>query len=439
MVQEQVGDRLLLVGTAHVSSESVREVEEAIAKFQPDVVAVELDAHRLDALENKQKWESTPIHKLLKSDKLWLFLTQVLLASYQRKMGEVYGAEPGAEMLAGVHAARAQGKEVLLADRDVAITMKRAVGLMRFREKLRLVWELLKGMFLPAEEEKAPKTIQDLTQEDAVTGMMKELGAIAPTIKTVVIDERDTYLATKLQQPLAEGKRVVGIVGAGHMPGIRAHLQSGATVTDLKPLEALPEKRFSWAKLVFGWGFIALLFALFGYFVWEGIRSGNWGDLVRFIRDLFIWGGGLAALGCLLARGHPLSIGTAFAVAPFTILHPGLAAGWFSGLVEAWVREPRVLDFQNLSRLTTFRSFFNNRVIRVLFVAALTNVGAMIGASIVIGKGFPRLFSGFGLLWNGLDAFAGRVAAGDTQSIVILVVVAVLLGVLFVRRKRAKA
>jgi pheromone shutdown-related protein TraB len=438
LVQEQVGDRLLLVGTAHVSPESVREVEEAVAKFQPDVVAVELDANRLAALEDKQKWESTPIHKLLKSDKLWLFLTQVLLASYQRKMGEMYGAEPGAEMLAGVRAGRAQGKEILLADRDVSITMRRAVGSMRFREKMRLGWELFKAMFTPAEEE-APKKIEELTQEDAVTGMMKELGEIAPTIKTVVIDERDTYLATRLQQPLSEGKRVVGIVGAGHMPGIRARLQAGGPPADLAPLESLPAKRFSLAKFVFGWGFLALLFGLFGYFIYEGIRSGNWDDLVHLIRDLFIYGGGLAALGCLLARGHPLSIVTAFVVAPFTILHPGLAAGWFSGIVEAWIREPRVLDFQNLGRLTTFGSFFNNRVIRVLFVAAFTNIGAMVGAAIVLKRGFGSILAGARTLTEGVAGLGEQVAAGDLKALALLAGAALVAGYLVLRRRNTKS
>lgn len=438
MPQEQIGDRLLLVGTAHVSPESVREVEAAVATFSPDVVAIELDSMRLNALENQQKWDQTPVHKLLKSDKLWLFLTQILLASYQRKLGEVYGAEPGAEMLAGVRAARAAGKEVLLADRDVGITMQRAYRTMRFREKARLMWELVKAMFTPDQEGDELPDATKMLEADAVSSMMNELGRIAPSIKTVVIDERDTYLATKIQGPLAEGKRVVAVVGAGHMPGITKRLRADTPPADLKPLETIPEKRFSLAKWVFGWGFLAMLFGLFGYFAYQGFQEGNWDKLITLIERLFIWGGGLAAVGCLLARGHPFSIATAFAVAPFTILHPGLAAGWFSGLVEAWVREPRVLDFRNLSQLSSSKAFFNNRVIRVLLVAALTNVGAMIGAGIVLGKSLKDILGGVGKLGDLLVGWGEAVAAGDQRAVLAAVVIVVLIVGLVLRRARHK-
>jgi pheromone shutdown-related protein TraB len=431
LVQHRVGDRLLLVGTAHVSPESVREVETAIAEFQPDVVAVELDANRLSALEDKTRWENTPFHKILKGGKLWLFLTQVLLASYQRRMGEIHGAEPGAEMLAAVQAARAQNRDVLLADRDVGLTMKRAYGTMGFREKWRLIWEIFRSFFATGDEKEAQETdLQKLTQEDAVTSMMNELGQIAPSIKTVVIDERDQYLATKIQAPLNEGKRVV----AGHLPGIRRRFEDQAPPADLAALETLPEKRVSVGKWL-GWGIIVLLFGLFGYFAYQGIQEGNWDELTRLVGELFLWGGGLAALGCLLARGHPLSIVTAFAVAPFTILHPGLAAGWFSGLVEAWVREPRVLDFRNLSRLTSMRAFFGNRVVRVLFVAALTNLGAMVGAGIVLGKNLGQIFGGARLLVDRLRDGVALLAQGEPRAWLVLVVGIALLALLLRKRR----
>lgn len=426
MVREPIGDRLLLVGTAHVSPESVAEVQAAIEEFRPDVVAVELDALRLEALEDKRRWENTPFHKILRSDKLWLFLTQVLLSSYQRRLGEEYGSEPGMEMLAAVHAARAQGKEVLLADRDVGVTMRRAYRLMTLREKLRLSWELLKGLVGGDDGEAEAIPIQDLLQEDVITRMMNELGQMAPSIKRVVVDERDTYLAARLAAPLAEGRRVLGVVGAGHLPGIRDRLVRAEPSPDLKALEVIPPKRVNVSKIL-GWSFPVLLIALFGYFGYKGIQEGNWDELRRFLLDLLLWGGGLAALGCLLARGHPLSIVTAFLVAPITILHPGLAAGWFSGLVEAWIREPRVLDFRKLSRIDSMRVFFNNRVIRVLVVAALTNVGAMIGASIVIGRDLTNIFQSFVALGNFLAGLLPRALAGDVRSLVVLVGIAALL------------
>ena len=381
MVSEHVTDRLLLVGTAHVSSESVKEVAAAVETYKPDVVAVELDAMRLEALRDQKKWESTPVHKLLKSDKLYLFMVQVMLSSYQRRMGEVYGAEPGTEMLAAVQQAELHGATVMLVDRDVGVTMRRAFGLMRLREKFRLSWELFKAMFGGEEEEedgKAP-TVAELTREDAVTSMMNEFGRMAPTIKHVVLDERDAYIATKLREPLDQGKKVLGVIGAGHLPGIRKRIQENAPLADLPALEQMPAKRFSLTKFLLTWVLPLAIVGVFAYLGWKGVQEGNFEEL----RDaLVIWvvvTGTLAALGALLARGHPFSILTAFVAAPVTTLHPALAAGWFAGIVEAWVRTPTVHDFRTLSHLKTMKDFFGNRVIRVLMVAALANLGAMGG------------------------------------------------------------
>lgn len=381
MVSEHVTDRLLLVGTAHVSSESVKEVAAAVETYKPDVVAVELDAMRLEALRDQKKWESTPVHKLLQSDKLYLFMVQVMLSSYQRRMGEVYGAEPGTEMLAAVQQAELHGATVMLVDRDIGVTMRRAFGLMRLREKFRLSWELFKALFGGEEEaeEGKPPTVAELTREDAVSSMMNEFGQMAPTIKHVVLDERDAYIATKLREPLDQGKKVLGVIGAGHLPGIRKRIQEDAPLADLPMLERMPPKKFSLTKLLLTWVLPLAIVGLFGYFAWQGFQTGKWGALLDALATWTIVTGTLAAFGALLARAHVLSILTAFVAAPITTLHPALAAGWFAGIVEAWVRTPTVHDFRTLSHLKTMKDFFGNRVIRVLMVAALANLGAMAG------------------------------------------------------------
>jgi pheromone shutdown-related protein TraB len=382
-VQHQVNERLLLVGTAHVSRQSVEEVEAAISSFQPDVVAIELDPLRLDAIQNKRRWEDTPIHKFLKGDKLWLFLTQVLLASYQRRLGDKLGVEPGAEMLAAVNAAQRDQREIVLADRDIGTTMKRAFRGMRWREKFRLTWQLAKAM-VGVDKQDEEVDLEQLMQEDVITQMMTELGDMAPSIKTVLIDERDEYLAEKIRRPVAEGKKVVAVVGAGHLNGIKQHLAADRPV-DLEPLETVPEKRISWGKII-GWGIPMLFVVLLAYFAAIGFKEGNWDKLRISAQALLFWGGGLAALGALVARGHPYSVVTAFLAAPLGILHPGLATGWFSGLVEAWKRTPVVKDFEGIALIKSGKEFWGNRVIRVLMVAALTNVGAMIGGFIALGK-----------------------------------------------------
>lgn len=378
-LKETISPSLVLVGTAHVSPESVREVEEVIRAEDPDVVAVELDAGRLDALENKKQWENTPIQKLLKSDRLWLFLTQSLLASYQRRLGEELGAEPGAEMLMAVQTARGMNKDVLLADRDIGITMKRAYRMMRFREKMRMMWELLKsfvgGEEEPGREEKAVD-LKEMMKEDVISQMMNELGQMAPSVKTVVLDERDAYLATKIRVPVEAGKKVVAVVGAGHVAGIRQRLKE--PMQPLAPLEVIPAKKFPWGKLI-GWLLPLLIVGLFVWFGYEGYQEGNFDKLRDAALYWILITGTLAAIGTALARGHIVSILTAFVAAPITTLHPALAAGWFAGIAEAWVRTPLVKDFQGLSRAKSMKEYFGNRVIRVLLVAMFANIGAMVG------------------------------------------------------------
>lgn len=388
-MKETVRPNLIVVGTAHVSRESVAEVERVIAEEKPDVVAVELDAARLEALENPDRWQNTPVQKLLKGDKLWMFLTQMLIASYQRRLGEEMGVPPGSEMLTAVRAARTNHHEILLADREIGTTMKRAYARMRFTEKMRLSWEITKSMVAGEDEEEVD--LQKLMEEDTITQMMQEMGRIAPSIKDVLIDERDIYLATKIREPAERGKKVVAVVGAGHLAGIRRRLQE--PTADVAPLETIPKKKVPVAKIV-GWTLPVLIIAIFAYFGYQGYQEGNFDRVLDAALYWIVITGGFAAVGTILARGHPLSVLTAFVAAPITTLHPALAAGWFAGLVEAWVRTPVVSDVQGLSQIKTMKDFFANRVFRVLMVAALANVGAMVGFFVGGGTLIQRLVGG---------------------------------------------
>ena len=390
-MQVQVSPSLTLVGTAHVSPKSVEEVKETIQRVQPDAVAVELDADRLEALQNPDRWQSTPIQKLLKGDKLWFFLAQSLLASHQRRLGEQFGVQPGAEMLAAVEVTKSLGKELVLADRDISITLQRAYRKMRFGEKMRLIWELFKAMMPGGDEPKEEMTIDKLMEEDTITQMMSEMERVAPSIKGVVIDERDLYLATKIRKETEQGKRVVAIVGAGHLNGIQKALQQPSV--DLAAIEVVPQKKFPLSKIL-GWGLPLGVLVLFAWLGWEGYQEGNFQKILDAAIYWILITGGFAALGALLGGGHILSILTAFVAAPITTLHPALAAGWFAGLVEATVRTPTVADFQGLATVKRARDFFHNRVFRVLMVAAFANLGAMVGFFIAGGDLVRRFIGG---------------------------------------------
>ena len=385
-MQVKISDNIILIGTAHISKDSVREVREAIEKFKPDIVAVELCKKRYEALIQKDKWENTPITSLLKSNKAYLVLAQTFLSSIQRRLGREYGVEPGSEMIAALKEAEKKNVEVALVDRDITITLKRAWRKMGIREKFRLSWEFMKALVGYDEGELEKIDLKELMKQDVISALMKEFSEIAPSVATVLIHERDEYIARKILDESKKGK-VVAVVGAGHLNGVKKHLEKKEFKVDLRELEQVPKKRVSIAKLV-AYSIPVLFVSLL---VWMIITRGPdaWEDIKSMFIAWFLINGSLSAVGAAIARGHPLTIGTAFLAAPFTSLNPAVAAGWFAGIVEAKLRTPRVKDFQDLSKIDGLKDFFNNKVIRVLMVVALANVGSMIGTLIA----FPYIAS----------------------------------------------
>lgn len=368
---------ITLVGTAHVSKESVREVQDTIARVKPAVVAVELDENRRRALVDKKGFEETPITDLLKGGRGSFILAQTLLASYQRRMGAKEGVEPGAEMLAALQSADAQQAKVALVDRDIGITLRRAYGLMTFREKMRLTWELMKSV-LGTDDEGGEVEVAAMLHEDVLSTMMAELAAMAPTVANVLIHERDVYLAHHIREAAKDG-HVVAVLGAGHLKGVEGYLRAPESIPDTKPLEVIPKKKVPVGKII-GWALILSIVGFLAYGLYEGLTSGDFRRVLDIAAAYVLITGTCAALGALLARAHVLSILTAFVAAPFTILHPTLAAGWFSGVVEAKFRTPTVSDFQAVAHLQSLKEMWANRLMRVLFVAAFTNLGAIVGA-----------------------------------------------------------
>jgi len=378
-LQVKINDNIILIGTAHISKESVEEVKDAIEKYKPDIVAVELCQRRYDAITKKDKWENTPVTDLLKGNNAYLLLAQTFLSSIQRKLGKEYGVEPGSEMIAAMDEAKKHDLEVALVDRDISITLKRAWRKMGIREKFRLSWEFLKAMVGYDEEEMQELDLKKLMDQDVISALMDEFGKIAPSVTTVLVHERDEYIAKKIFDESKKGK-VVAVVGAGHLKGIQKQLEKKELDTDLKKLEEVPKKRIKISKVI-GYSIPILFVALIAWLLYAK-GPGAFDEL----KNVFIWWfliiGGLSALGTLIARGHPFSIGTAFVAAPFTALHPAIAAGWVAGYVEAKMRTPVVKDFQELSKIESFREFLNNKVIRLLMVVALANLGSMIGTLI---------------------------------------------------------
>ncbi len=359
--------KIILIGTAHVSKESIKLVNETISKENPDTVGVELCEKRYKTITSKKKWEDTKITKIIREKKTHLFLANLLLSSFQKRIGEDLKIKPGAEMIQAIKTGKKSSSEIVLLDRDIQVTLKRAWKEMSIKEKFKLTYSLITGLIQPEEIEE--EMIEKLKEKDMITQMMEELGKEIPSAKKVLIDERDIYIANKILD--APGKKIVAVVGAGHIEGIKKHLKKKQ---EIEPLEKIPEGS-KWAKYIaYLIPLIFLSIIAYGFMHHKSVEL-----TIGMLTYWFLINGTLSALGALLALAHPLTIISAFIAAPFTSLNPTIGAGIVAGLVEAKIREPRVKDFQDLNQITTFRGFYKNRVSRILLVAALTNLGSSIG------------------------------------------------------------
>ena len=367
-----ISPSLRILGTAHVSTASVEAVREQISSFKPDLVAVELCESRHQALTSNRRLDKEGLLKVVKEGKAPLVLLQSLLAAEQRKMGLDEGQQPGAELLAAVQEAEAAELEVALIDRDIQTTLRRAWKKMRFFEKVKILWSLLGD----DEDEDAPEVSELLEDQDLLSSLMEELRTFSPGAGTVLIDERDAFLAGKISQLDRSGKKILAVVGAGHLKGIEKHLSSESVVTEdtLSELNQLP-KRGRFSKSI-PWLIPAFVMSLMTYFIATG-------EQVNLIEMFTVWTAAnavFAALGCALARGHPLAILTAAAASPITSLNPTLAAGWFAGYVQLKIKEPTAEDLQQFLKLESLGSFWSNKAGRVLMVTSLSNLGSMAGA-----------------------------------------------------------
>ena len=363
-----VRENLRLLGTAHIATSSVEAVRQQIAEYQPDVVAVELCKSRHDALVSDRRLDREGLLKVIKEGKAPMVLMQSMLSAEQRKLGINEGQQPGAELLAAVQAAEEVGCEVALVDRDIQTTLRRAWKRMKFREKWRLLTSLLE------DDDEDDVDVNELLQDsDLLSSMMEELKGFSPGAGEVLIDERDTYIASKIAQ-LGTERRVLAVLGAGHLQGVSAKL-SGDDLSiesdhlDTLPKPSLPRRMLPWAFPLVMIGVLAAVFSTS-----RGI------DWVTFFTVWTASNAVFAALACLLARGHPFAVLTAALASPITSLNPALAAGWFAGYVQLKVSEHTAEDLQTFLKLEELSTMWTNPAGKVLFVTALTNVGSMVGA-----------------------------------------------------------
>ncbi len=363
------GKCLILVGTAHVSRESAELVRRVIEQEKPDRVCVELDARRYQALAQQNRWESLDLKEVIRKKQLSTLLANLLLASFQKRLGDQLGVLPGVEMMEAVRVAEACQIPISLCDRDVRVTMRRAWGMTPLWQKSLLISALFLSVFDTTKV--SEETLRDLRKQDALSELMAELGKEMPVLKTVLIDERDAYLAQKIKE--AEGVRIVAVVGAGHVEGIRQRLLQHETVP-FDELDAIPPVSPVWKAV--GWSIPALIL---GSLVLIGYQKGA--DVARANAWFWVLANGVpSAIGAVLALAHPLTILTAFVAAPFTSLTPVIGAGTVTAFVQAYVQPPVVREFQTVTDdIGVFRRWWKSRLLRIFLAFLLPTLGSVIG------------------------------------------------------------
>lgn len=353
--------KLIIVGTAHVLQKSVEEVKAVIENEKPEAVAVELCPARYKALIGER--DEVRVTEILKRGDFFLLLLQLLLGYFQRKIGEEMKTKPGEEMLAAINKAKEINADILLIDRDIAITFKRLWGQMSFFEKLKFFFYMIRGSFEREVE------VEEMLKEDIIDLLVREFRKISPKAAKVLIDERDEFMAYNLLRAMERYNKVVAVVGAGHKKGIVEAMQRGVREPE-KLLEVKQSSSLKWLGICFI-AFILFFFLLTAIFAFE--------LLYNVFLYWFLINGVLAGFGAILARAHPLSVISAFLCAWLTSLNPFLAAGWISGAVEAWIRKPTMKDVEEVLKTNSLREMMKNKFFRVILVAALTNLGSMIG------------------------------------------------------------
>lgn len=384
-----LGDReIILVGTAHVSAESMTETACAVETEKPETVAIELDEKRLENLTDPESWRKMDIIKVLKNKQGFLMLANIVLASYQKRMGQDAGVRPGDEMLAAINKAKEMNISQVMVDRPIAVTMRRAWEENSLWGKCKLLSAMIASAFSTEEVDSAE--IENLKKKSEMDSMMKELSDYMPDVKRVLIDERDRYLACHIWQ--CPGNKVLAVLGAGHLNGVQSHLEkiaAGEENADCSDIETVPPKKAG-AKIA-GWiiPILIVLLIVLG-FIFGGQKQG-WHMLSAWV----LWTGVLAALGTSIAGGHPLTILVAFLGAPITTLSPFIGIGFLTGIVQAVIKKPKVIDMENMQKdATSFTGFYKNRILRVLLVFILSSIGSSIG-TFVAGASFVKIMSGF--------------------------------------------
>lgn len=377
------GKQIILIGTAHISSGSVELVEKTIEEEEPDRICIELDESRMKSKNEKQSWENMDIRKVFKEGKGFFLLANTALASFQKRMGEQTGIKPGEEILTAAKIAKERDIPLSLCDREIQVTFKRAWAKSSLWNKCKLLSTLISAAF--SDEKISEEDIEELKKQDTLESMMNEISKELPTVKEVLIDERDRYLATSIYK--TDGNKKVAVIGAGHMGGVIKtieKLESGEIDDDISEISEVPAKKKG-AKAV-----PYIVPTLIVLLVVLGILLNGWDKGLLMFLYWMIACAGCTLIASLISLAHPLNALLSAVTAPFFALNPVLGVGMFSGIFEATFRKPKVVDFERMNDdAGSLKGWYKNRILHALVVFFLSSIGSMIGTFVA----FPMLIA----------------------------------------------
>ncbi len=367
----------VLIGTAHISLVSKDLVRATIEAEAPDTVCVELDEGRLKSIKEPDRWKKTDLKQVIKNKQLGTLIANLVLGSYQKRMGAQTGVKPGSELKEAVDCAEGRGAELVLADRDIKITLRRTWACTPWYRKLSLLGGLFASIF--DKTEVSEEDLAKIKEQDALSAMMQDFGKSFPEVKQVLIDERDQFLASKIKN--APGKKIVAVVGAGHMNGIAKIIEEDRELPSEESISVIPKSAPIWK--IIGW---AIPVAIIASIIAVGVHAGfeKAGELS--LQWAMLTGGG-AMLGTMIAGGHPVTILVALVAAPFTGLTPLIGVGFFTALTQVYMRPPRVSEMETLADdIWQVKRWWKNRVTRVILCFLCPGIPAIIGKILAIFK-----------------------------------------------------
>jgi pheromone shutdown-related protein TraB len=370
------GREILLVGTAHISEASVQTVKDVIANEDPDTVCVELDAQRLQSLRNPRHWESLNLIQVIRKGQAPFLLANLALSAFQKRMGLQTGVKPGAELAAAAETTEEAGKELRLVDREIRTTLLRAWRTAGLWKKMSLLATLMASLF--DNQEIDEEELAKLRETDTLSAMLDEMSELLPSVKKILVDERDSYMAHHISN--APGQKIVAIVGAAHVPGITKKLGQVISAEEMAEISTIPPKT-KLSKML-PWLIPAIVVALFI----AGFFFGNRDQMASAAIAWILANGLLSAIGAIIALGHPLTVLSAFIAAPITSLNPTIGAGFVTGLVQAFVAPPQVRDMEKVGEdIAELSGWWRNRLTRVLLVFIFSSLGSAVGTLVAFG------------------------------------------------------